>query len=805
MVSLRKLTIKIFTLFSLFLTISALRADVDTARKINAIIIQGNKYVSTQAILNYVPFKVGEIFNKRKTRQLIRNLYYNLKRFRNVKVQGEHIGDELINVYVIVEEKKLLKDIIFTGNKAISNKTIKEKIDFDAIQTIDKEELTVFAQAIKKLYLEKGYNDIKIKTDLKIKGHQATAYFDIKEGKKAIIKQIRFIGNHSVSSKDLREKIYSKEDWLLGFLDGSGSYHPEKVEGDKHAIEQYYQNNGFLNTRVVDVERVINPETKHINLTYEIKEGPKYTIDEVRAPGNDIASEQALLANVFVRPGQLYSREAIVESIKQLERVWGNSGYIFAHIEPAIRADEEKHTVSITFNSDIGNRVYLNRVTVKGNRKTRDKIIRRKVLLEEGSLLTNYGMDHSKSLIQGLGFFDQKDGVNWKTRRVDDETADLDLIVKEAKTGHFHLKMGFGGAGIMQNPNAGVSVGGELADINLFGQGINLKVAGNWAKNQQDIAFHLGQPWLFDKPISGAIDAYHQRPSYDAFRNAAPIHESLSGGAGTLGFIIVTKHFSPIHALATLGIDNVKYENPATAIGLRDQTQLEEMQCILDKEFAPGKFWWISAALSQDLINHPIHPSHGHRWKLTTKFAFPASCKTELGFYHVDLEFNWFTPLINTYDLVFRLHGFIGFSAPFKNKTIPYRELFHVGGPATVRGFLFSQIGPKLFGNPIGAKKAMFINAELIFPITPDMNMKGILFYDGGAGWDAPYSECVGCDSVRDNGFNYRHSVGFGIRIYNPMPVKVDWGFKLDRRANRFNPQLGESGSEVHFGMSYDW
>ena len=200
-----------------------------------------------------------------------------------------------------------------------------------------------------------------------------------------------------------------------------------------------------------------------------------------------------------------------------------------------------------------------------------------------------------------------------------------------------------------------------------------------------------------------------------------------------------------------------------------------------------------------------MHPSKGYTWMMRGMFAFPSfnSC---IAYSKWDLDANWFTPLIAPNTLVFRLHGYIGLIKPFKDGIIPYRELFHIGGPASVRGFLFGQIGPQfsVSGNnasrsdSIGGEKTMFINAELIFPIMPDFSIKGLIFYDGGTGWDNPYANLISRQFLIDNNFDYRHAVGFGLRVLQPMPMKIDWGFKLD-------PRKGEPGFEVHFAMGYDW
>ncbi|TET06932.1 outer membrane protein assembly factor BamA [Candidatus Dependentiae bacterium] len=786
-------------------------------RRIKAIIISGTKHVPKEAILYRIPYKVGEIFNAQKTRTLIRSLYYNLKRFRNITVKGEPIGDDRMNLHIIVEEKAPLKEVIIKGNKQLSEKEIRNKIKFEDIPALDKEELNRYARAIKKLYINKGYHRVEIDTELQINDDGvATAIFTIREHKQALVKHIEFRGNHHFSGKKLRNLILTKEDWILSILDKSGTYHPDRLEADKYLIEQYYQSNGYLYAKVIDISTETDPKTGNITLVFEIQEGDVYTISNIKAHGNDILPEEFLLATLPIRPGDVYSREKVGNAIRILEMIWGNLGYTYAHIEPSVQPDDENKTVSVAFYSELGSKVFLNKLNIIGNKKTRDKIIRRQINLEEGAILTNQGMESSKQRVESLGYFEQRDGANWKMTRISEELADLDLVVQETKTGNANVKFGFGGSGIdITSPASGFSAEFNITDRNLFGSGIQFNLMGRLAKDEKTLLFSVVQPWLFDRPILGKLDIYHRRISYDDLHYTRPVHENHTGGALTTGFVTGFRKFPFLNdtfVRCNLAFNSIKYEKKPLATVLAPITE-EETTCanmvyqgLLNKLFAPGEYLLLAAHLGQDHKNHPIHPSRGHAWLARAELAIASPdnmSPCRIGYHKVDLDFNWYTPLIDEYNLIFHLHSYCGIVTPFKNRIIPYRELYHIGGPASVRGFLFGQIGPQFSVYPgindsIGGRKALYLNAELLFPITPDFNMKGVLFYDGGTGWDNPYDREIPPQYLRDNSFDYRHTVGFGIRIYNPMPIKVDWGFKLD-------PRPGENSYEVHFSTSVDW
>lgn len=776
--------------------------QTENLKTIKNIFVTGNKLVDSQAIINKLPYKIGEKFDPRKSRKLIHNLYYGLKRIKGVDLYGELVEQDGINLIIKIDEKIVLKEIQFLPKKrSIGDDDLKKKINVNDIPALDEQELKRYELVIKNIYEEKNYHGVKISSELKIDTDgRAIAIFNIDEGSKSKIKRVLFEGNRYISSRDLKKIIFTREDWILGALDGSGSLQKDRLEADKHIIEQHYQSNGFMKAKVIRADLKLDNKSKDFTVIFTIEEGDKYKVSEVKASGNDILKDDYLARRVPIKIGDMYSRKKIVDAIKELEMAWGDLGYIFANIEPSIQPDDESKTVKIAFYTEQGEKVTLNKINITGNKKTKDKVIRRKIILREGDLITNRKKEISKYNIESLGFFDPKDGVNWQVTRVGKDKANLDLVVKEVKTGHAGIKLGFGGSvESITAANSSFSVSGELNDTNVFGSGVSVALNGALAKDQQTISFNITDPWLFNKPITGALDIYHKRPTYGDFRNIRAMHEKNTGAGATVGFISPKLNNSQI--LFKFGADNVSYEQPPTMTFLSGQAGIfkDQYMSILNQIFEAGTYAWFENQIGQDRRNHPMHTSQGYRWFLNSKFGFP-SFNCNIGYCKFDFDFLWFTPLIGSNDLILKFHAFLGVSKRFgNNKTIPYRELYHIGGPASVRGFLFGQISPQYCGDPIGGSKAMFTNIELQFPITQDFNLKGVVFYDGGTGWDNPYTNCCP-EGITVNSFNYRHAIGFGFRMLNPVPVRIDWGFKLDRKK-----KLGETPSEVHFGMTYDW
>lgn len=769
---------------------------------IRSILVEGNKAISTRAILEKVPFRSENLFDRRKTGDSIRSLY-GLGYFRNIQIATDEVSPGVIDLIIMVTEKNRISGMEFTGNSTISTEKIKTALDSSHIKTLDKEELDNLGEQIKKLYREKGYHHATVTGALKPDAEGTfIAQFEVKEGTCSAIKIVNFKGNEHIADRFLRTKIFTREDWLLGFLDQSGTYHPDAIARDKYMIEDMYQSNGYLMARVVDTIIKEN-ECGEIEVTFVINEGDLYCISNVSAPGNELLSEQQLLWRIPIRQGQLYSKDLIRKTMEQLRMLWGEYGYIYADVQPDVRPDPTTKTVSVSFSTDLGNRIAVNRINIVGNRKTREKVIRRELLFDEGDTLTTFAMEESKRRVEMLGFFDQKEGVNWKIIKIDEDTADLDLVLNEIKTGRMQFKMGFGpgGQGDAQSTTERFSVNLELFDTNFGGNGILYNMSGSYSKQDKIFNMGIGNRWLFDRPLYGGADFHMRSTTYeDFFITIAPPTERTVGGGLNLGLRLERLWYAQMGLAG--GYESIKYASANIARQVSADPNVQAaMQLTVDRSFQPGDLAWLGASLSQDARNHPMYPTQGYAWTVDTKIGIP-NPRSPFGFAKLEAEADWFTPIIQQYGLALHINSYLGVVHLLSGYTAPYRELFHIGGPATVRGFTYGQIGPSLAlpnspNSSLGAKNAFTFSAELQFPITEDYNMRGVVFYDGGAGWQTPDASAIPAGFLRNNNFDFRHAIGFGIRLTSPTPICLDWGFKLDPRKRR-----GESVSEFHMSAS---
>lgn len=789
-------------------------------RKIKEIIIEGNKLIPASTILAKIPYHVGDIFKPQRSRLMIKTLHA-MGSLSDIQLYVDTLDADSVVLYIKIKEKKQIAAIELKGNKNLRREEIEKKFKISEIKSLDEEELANIATQIKTIYAEKDYHHVEIDAYFKEDGPRTVAQFDITQGSRTHVQRVFINGNERFTDRKIRNLLFTREDWLLGFLNKAGSFQPDALEYDKSLIESFYQNQGYLAAQVNDIKVEPVPDSANVNVTFSVEEGDLYTIESVKAPGNAILSEEELLNIIPVKPGQLYSRELIRQTLEALRMLMGEYGYIYAEIEPSIVPDENAKTVQVEFHTNLGNCMNLRRITITGNKKTQDKVIRRQIVLDEGELLTTRKMEISKERVQALGYFDPRNGVNWKIIKLDEENADLELLLQEVKTGSFYAQMGTGGVVTdKSSPSDTFRVSVGMQDINFLGSGVQINLNGSYSRQERTVDFSLTDQWLFDKPLYGGMSFFHRHSSYDEFHATAvgngPPQEHDTGIYGQLGYSVGTLSGTPFqmlggsNALGELGFEHVQFKPVIPPINVNPNnvyTPAEvNLQELYKLKFMSGDFVRLGLIFAQDARNNPVMPSRGYIWNMPFKAAVPFG-KNKFGFLKWELDVQWYTPLINEYDLILRVHGFVGLIHQFGNHLVPYRELYHVGGPATVRGYLYGQIGPNLIGpnimgqNSLGAKRMFTASAELLFPITPDGSIRGCLFYDGGAGWDTPNRNLINDPyRVRNNSFDYRHAIGFGFRLTRPTPVRIDVGFKLDKRK-----RLGESLSEFHFTMAQDF
>lgn len=786
---------------------------------IKSITIKGNKYIGSDVLKGKIPFQIGTTLDINKSSIAVNNLY-NLGAFKQVEIKAKEDGS-FVHLTIEVTEKKLLEGIEFVNNKEVSNKKINETLDLAKLSYIDEESAQSIAQLIKQLYKAEGYHQAQVNFKLKSNAKnpdKVTTIFTVEEGEKANILRVEFRGNKKIPSRKLRNAIFTRERWLLGFSDNSGTYDERRIEQDKNYIEGFYFENGFFNTKVLKTDVKFSENHKDISVTFYIEEGEQYIIRRVTPPGDDIVSSEIATKVITTQEGKPLIRHELIETRERLASLWKEKGYIYTDITEVVRPDDAAKEIELAYMVNPGKKLYANRINISGNKTTRDSLIRRRLDILEGDLITNSKLESSKRAVEFLSFY-EPGSVNWIVHRVAEDLADLELNVKEARTGNFNAQLSYGPSG-ESNQKQEIQGSILLEKGNLLGHGIDAGVALKTGFDKarpglRRFEVRLIDPHIFDKDVSGAFYLYRRWDEYDRWKSLSIFPSMHTIGTNVrfgFGLPEIDKHVS---LMLDLGAETIHNNNPKVPLSADlTQRRIDPLyQVVVDQSFQQGSLLWVGLDLVRDLRNHQVYPSKGYKFAVGTKFA-PTGINQTFCFFRIEAAASMYNALLNEDDIVLGNHiKYCNVQELTSKKCIPYKELFHMGGPTTIRGHVWSGIGPawKTTNEPLGGKNAIQSNNEISFPLARTLGMRAHVFYDAGAAWDMPdnvikkFNETLPSnqkialdDVIIRNKFHLRHTVGFGLNLTSPMPAKIDWGFKLDR-------QPGESAHEFHLTMNYAW
>jgi outer membrane protein insertion porin family len=713
------------------------------------VLIEGNKAIEENAIRSQIKMKDGDIFSPRGLREDLKSIY-QMGYFQDVRAEKRDWGREKAIVF-IVEEKPVIREIRFSGNKAIKTSDLQEILTLKPRTILNLNAVKENLNKIIQKYHDDAYYAAEVKYELETpKKGDVIIHFIIEEHKKILIKSITFSGNHHFSNERLRKLLTeTKQAGFFSFLNKSGVYKAEVLERDLDAVVAFYLQKGFLEVKVG------KPQAKHdqkwIWITIPVEEGRQFRVGKVDIQGDLIAPKHELFRLVNLYVGEILNRDRVRESITNLTDRYANKGYAFVDITPQTVVHKEGDFVDLTFEIAQGRQVYFERMNILGNTKTRDKVIRRE-LPAEGELYSSEALKRARESLNRLGFFKE---VNLTTKKGSaDDKLDLTLQVEEGPTGSFSVG---GGYSTLDKFVGTVSI----SQRNLFGRGQQLTLAAQFGSVSQYYNLSFTEPRLLDTPISGRADLYNVNNVYDDFT------ARRTGGGVTFGF--------PLFELSR-GYIGYKYEEVDIS------NVASNASFILQQSVGISDTSAVSLTLRRDSRDHYFDPSKGSDNSFTLQYAGGPLGGTNY-FTKFDASSAWFTTPF--WKLTYMARGRIGYIHGNDGHVVPLYERYRLGGIYTVRGFKAWSIGPKApNGEVIGGDKELIFNLEMIFPLVPEVKIKGVVFFDAGNSWDV--AQPIALDDMRT-------SVGFGFRWISPVgPLRIEWGYNL-------SPKPGESQSSWDF------
>lgn len=746
-------TILFMTVFLILFLIRVGRAE-EKSIKIKLIEVRGNRRIDSAAIRAKIKSKENDLFLPDHLREDLRAIY-QMGYFDQVNIESEGFEGG-VKVTFIVTEKQFITEIIFDGNKDVKTDDLKEKVTIKPQSFLDPQQVKEQAERLRLFYQGKGYYAAHIIPVIKrVAEDRATVIFFIQEGEKAKIRPIRFEGNKAFPEKEIKKNLISQEySWWSSWFTSSGFYKEEDASNDVERIKDFYLNHGYLQIQVGNPKLTLSDDKKWFEITYPVIEGVPFTVKKIDIEGNTIFSKDQIRSLLKTKENQLFRRNLLRQDLAAITDLYGDKGYIYANVIPQFSPNQETRTVNLLLEINEENQIRVRQINILGNEKTRDKVIRRELKVNEQEVINTKALRRSFERLRNLNFFENVEIV---PEPVDKEQVDLNVHVKEKSTGSFSV----GGGYSSQDRFVGLF---ELTQGNFLGRGELLRAKVQLGKRLTSYNLTFGEPYLFDQPVSATANLFDQTRFFDIYR------EKRLGGNLSIG-----KNFteyvngSVSYLLQSLQIFDVTNAAPLPILSQRGKTVTSSIGLSLTHD-------------SRDII---FDPHEGSRLSISMEYA---GLGGDNEFIKVIGDSSKYFPL--WLDTVLSLHGRVGYAEGLNGKNLPVGERFYVGGINTVRGFAFGRAGPMENDQIIGANTEFIFNSEYIFPLLPE-RVKGVVFFDAGGGFDdelQPSPEKIMLRSLKT-------SVGVGLRFILPIgPIRLEWGYNLHR-------QPGDKPSELEVSI----
>ena len=707
---------------------------------VKAIDIRGNRRIETPTILAKIKTREGDLYSADKIREDIKALY-STDYFEDIMAESEPLDDGVRLIFT-VKERGVLQEIIFDGNDKITNDRLKEKSTLLTGTPLSDKQVKENVERLKGLYQEEGYYEAAIIPVVKkLSEDKASVTFFIKEGKKIKIKEVHISGTDKISEKSLKKAINTKRYKLLtSWLSGSGIYKEIEAQGDADRIRDYYLDRGYIQVQVGGPEIEILEGGKWMRVNFNVIEGGEFKVQDIDFKNNDLFTIDEIRKRIKIQRDMIFSRKMLREDLSAIIDMYGEKGYAFANVIPDIRPDEASRKVDITFVIEKGEKIKIRRINIGGNEKTRDKVIRREIRLNELDYLNTSALKRSFQRLNNLNYFENIEIV---PEKISKDRVDLNVKVKEKSTGAFSMGGGYssvyGFVGML-----------DLTEGNLFGKGELLKLKGEFGELRTSYDLTFKEPWLLDTPTSLTVNLFDTVRSFNTY--------NINSTGGNIG----------------LGRSFGEYWSGNIAYGIQNITVTGTPPSTL--EIGESRTGSITTSAARDTRDNYWDPHSGNKNSLSVEYA-DSFLGGDNVFEKYILDTAWYYPVI--FDTTLMLHGKYGEGRGLRGHDFPVNEKFYVGGIYTIRGFDYGRAstpstiaGDLITGDLLGADKELIINIEYIVPLVKEAKINGVLFYDAGSGFGKE-------DNI--TWADLRTSVGGGFRWLSPIgPLRLEWGYNLD-------------------------
>jgi outer membrane protein insertion porin family len=741
----------------------------------------GPATLSRQRILSNMKTTVGQPYSELTVEDDVRSLYAT-GLVTNVRIYGEPLPDG-VKVIVVVQTRVTLTEVAIQGNEAVGTKRIRRELNLKTGSPLDEQALEQARQKVVELYQRRGFpdTDVQYKVDMNEERGTARVTFAISEGRKAVVKTIRFVGNYYLKPKQIRKVMKTKPNNILGFVTGAGRLNNQQLDDDVQKIKELYQDNGYADVQVTDV-KIDRLDKKNVAITIYLAEGPQYHVGTVTVQGLHVVTEPNFRKVIKVTEGKVFSPQKLQKDIKAVEDAYGVAGYADAKVNvettPAGPA-----LVNLSYKIDEGIQSFVEHINISGNTRTKDKVIRREIVLSPGDVFDTVRVDISKKRLEGLQYFERVD--TYASDTMVPGRKDLNVVVQEKRTGSLNFGLGF-------SSTDGLVGFAELAQGNFditnwrtfTGGGQKFRARAQLGTQRKDVSIELTEPYFLDQRL-----ALGGRLFYDESNYYSDVYDQRNYGFNIFLRKPITNFLS---ARLDYTIQEIDIYNISSSITDQLDTLIREGgERNLESRMTIG--------LTYDTRDSAFLTRKGTRIDFSSYTAGGFLGGT-VQVYGLDLEGSQYFHL--PFDTVLLLNGEVGVVSTWGGQNIvPIYDRLYLGGANNLRGFKFRDVGPKDDnGNAIGGSTLVRFTLEYTIPIIE--RVRAAVFYDGG--FVNPGAWSFGPQSIpstkgRSSG-GFAQDIGVGVRLDLPIgPIRLDYGFPIQE--DSFSSKSGQ----FQFSVGYQF
>jgi len=781
----------------------------------------GPASVSEQFVRSNIRLKAGDIYLPMATEDDIHALYAT-GQFYNIRVTAEPADDGGVVLTYVVQARPRLTDIKIQGNKKLSDSKIWKKITVKVGQPFDEQKMFSDCQEIQKLYEKYGRAGTQVKyvPNIDENAGRGTVTFEITEAQKIKIKQIDLIGAAAFSQKELRKQLKTKRRWMFSWLTGSGVFKEDDFDDDRDQLAEFYHGRGYLDFEIKDV-KFDHPVTNKMVIRFYIYEGRQYKVGSVTFTGNKLFTAEEIhrgLQSVHnsehskdklgphglaMDGGDIFTPGGLDKDTQAIEDFYGSKGYIDVVRGPALRAayipNVETGTMDLEFQIKEGQKSNVEKIDIRGNNKTKDKVIRRELAISPGETFDMVRVKISKQRLEGLQFFDK---VDMRPEATDPPIAgrkDLIVNVEERNTGNFMLGAGFSSVDALVG-YAEISQGNfDLFHPPTFtGAGQKLRLFVQLGTERQDYELSFVEPWFLNRKLSFGVDLYRHQWDFESPNNI--YDETRTGMRLSLTRALWSDFLigSVSYTLEDVGISlNSGFHGDETTPGtplnpFPPQVPRNVPLAILDQT-GDHLYQRFGITLAYDTRNSVQLPNHGQRTEIDPEFSIG-----DTTYYKVEAKTAWYFPGLFKGHVIEAV-GRAGIADSLSSGDVPFYDRYYLGGLYSLRGFRYRSIAPRetphftgVIQDPIGGDSYWFGSVEYSLPIFEKDNGPGVrfaVFYDVGDVGAQPYSF--------SGNFNDNWGLGLHINIPKLGPLRLEYGVPINH--DQYN---GRSG-RFQFGVGF--